>query len=115
METQVISKFWERLHETLDTHLNFSSTYHPQTEEQNERVNQMLEYMLRAWALLYERSWNKSLPYTEFSYNNSYPQSLKMTSFEMIYGRRCQTPLIWNEKNRKSLDLTYCKKLRDEF
>jgi hypothetical protein len=30
-ETQVISKFWERLHETMATHLNFSSTYYPQT------------------------------------------------------------------------------------
>jgi hypothetical protein len=28
-ETQVILKFWERLHETLDTHWNFSSAYHP--------------------------------------------------------------------------------------
>jgi hypothetical protein len=30
--TQFISKFWERLHETMDNHLNFSSTYHPQTD-----------------------------------------------------------------------------------
>jgi hypothetical protein len=29
--TQLTSKFWERLHETLDTQLGFSSTYHPQT------------------------------------------------------------------------------------
>jgi hypothetical protein len=33
-EAQVISKFWERLHETLDTHWNFSSTYHSQTDGQ---------------------------------------------------------------------------------
>jgi hypothetical protein len=31
-ETQFILKSWERLHEAMDTHLNFSSTYHPQTE-----------------------------------------------------------------------------------
>jgi hypothetical protein len=29
---QVISNFWERLHETMDTHLNFSYAYHPQTD-----------------------------------------------------------------------------------
>jgi hypothetical protein len=45
--TQFISKFWERLHETLDTQLRFSFAYHPQTE----RVNQILENMLRACAL----------------------------------------------------------------
>jgi hypothetical protein len=32
--TQFTSNFWERLHETLDTHLNFSSAYHPQTDKQ---------------------------------------------------------------------------------
>jgi hypothetical protein len=37
--TQFTSKFWERLHETLDTQLRFSSTYHPQTDGQTGRVN----------------------------------------------------------------------------
>jgi transposase InsO family protein len=48
---QFTLKFWERLHETLDTQLRFSSTYHPQTDGQTERVNQILEDMLRACAL----------------------------------------------------------------
>jgi transposase InsO family protein len=95
--TQFTSKFWERLHETLDTQLCFSSTYHPQTDGQTERANQSLEDMLRACALQYGRSWDKSLPYTEFSYNNSYQESLKMVPFEMLYGRRCRTLLFWNE------------------
>jgi hypothetical protein len=60
-------------------------------------VNQILEDMLRACALQYGRSWDKSLSYAEFSYNNSYQESLKMAPFEMLYGRRCQTPLFWNE------------------
>jgi hypothetical protein len=49
--TQSTSKFWERLHKTLDTQLRFSSAYHPQTDCQTERVNQILEDMLRACAL----------------------------------------------------------------
>jgi hypothetical protein len=53
--------------------------------------------MLRACALQYRRSWDKSLPYLEFSYNNSYQESLKMASFEILYGCRCQTPLFWSE------------------
>jgi hypothetical protein len=63
---QFISMFWEKLHKTLDTHLNFNSAYHPQTDLQTERANQILEDMLKACALQYGRSWNKSLPYTEF-------------------------------------------------
>jgi transposase InsO family protein len=57
--TQFTSKFWERLHETLDTQLRFSFVYHPQTDGQTERVNQILEDMLRACALQYGKSWNK--------------------------------------------------------
>jgi transposase InsO family protein len=87
--TQFTSKFWERLHESIDTKLNFSLAYHPQTDGQMERVNQVLEDMLRACALQYGRSKDKSLPYAEFSYNNSYRESLKMAPFEMLYGRRC--------------------------
>jgi transposase InsO family protein len=49
--TQFTSKFWERLHETLDTQLRFSSTYHPQTDGQTKMVNQILEDMLGACAL----------------------------------------------------------------
>jgi hypothetical protein len=37
-ETQFILKFWKRLYKTLDTRLNFSFAYHPQTDGQNERV-----------------------------------------------------------------------------
>jgi hypothetical protein len=57
--------------------------------------------MLRACALQYERSWNKSLLYTEFSYNYSYQESLEMTLSEMLYGRRCQTPFFWNKMGER--------------
>jgi hypothetical protein len=101
--TQFTSKFWDRLHEILDTQLRFSSAYHPQTDGQTERVNQILEDMLRAYALQYGRSWDKSLSYAEFSYNNSYQESLKMAPFDMLYGHRCRTPLFWNETEERKI------------
>jgi hypothetical protein len=101
--TQFTSKFWERLHETLDTQLHFSSAYHPQTNGQIKRVNQILEDMLRACALQYGRSWDKSLSYAEFSYNNSYQESLKMALFEMLYGHRYRTLLFWNETEERKV------------
>jgi transposase InsO family protein len=79
--TQFTSKFWERLYESLDTQLRFYSAYHPQTDGQTERVNQILEDMLRACVLQYGRSWHKSPTYAEFSYNNSYQESLKMAPY----------------------------------
>jgi hypothetical protein len=49
--TQFTSQFWQKLHESVDTKLNFSSAYQPQTDGQTERTNQILEDMLRACAL----------------------------------------------------------------
>ena len=94
--TQFTSKFWQ-LHETMGTRLEFCTAFHPQSDGQTERVNQILEDMLRACALDYGSSWEDNLPYAEFSYNNNYQASLKMAPFEALYGRRCKTPLMWDE------------------
>jgi transposase InsO family protein len=75
--TQFTSHFWQQLHEALGTHLKFISAYHPQTDGQTERTNQILEDMLRACALQDKLGWDKRLPYVEFSYNNSYQASLR--------------------------------------
>jgi hypothetical protein len=101
--SQYTSRFWKKLHESLDTQLNFSSTYHPQTDGQTERTNQVLEDMLRACALKHGGSWDKSLPYAEFSYNNSYQAILKMSPFEALYGRKCMTPLYWDQTGERQL------------
>jgi hypothetical protein len=92
--SQFTSKFWEKLHESMDTKLNFSLAYHPQTDGQTKRSNQVLENMLRACALKYGKSWDKSLPYAEFSYNNSYQASIEMTLFEALNGQQCRTSLF---------------------
>jgi hypothetical protein len=101
--TQFTSRFWEKLHESMDTKLNFSSAYHPQIDGQTERTNQILEDMLRACALKHGGSWDKSLPYAKFSYNNSYKASVKMAPFEALYGRKCRTPLYWSQIGENQL------------
>jgi transposase InsO family protein len=60
---QFTSHIWQQLEEPLDTHLKFSSAYHPQTYGQTERTNQILEDMLRACALQDKLGWDKRLPY----------------------------------------------------
>jgi hypothetical protein len=57
--------------------------------------------MLRACALQHGGSWDKSLPYVEFSYNNSYQASVKMSPFEAFYGRKCRTPLYWDQTRER--------------
>jgi transposase InsO family protein len=70
--TQFTSKFWMSLQQAMCTKLDFSIAYHPQSDGQTERVNKVLEDLLRAYVLTFDRNWESSLPYAEFSYNNSY-------------------------------------------
>ncbi|WVZ70478.1 LOW QUALITY PROTEIN: hypothetical protein U9M48_019143 [Paspalum notatum var. saurae] len=83
-DSQFTSRFWEQLHNSLDTKLRFGTAYHPQTDRQTERTNQILEDMLRACAIHYQASLNKS-------------------PFEALYGQRCRTPLFWNQIGEKQV------------
>jgi hypothetical protein len=101
--SQFIAHFWEQLYASLRTHLIHSLTYHPHTDSQTERVNQILEDMLRASVMEHQGNSDKNLSWAEFSYNNSYQESVKMAPFEVLYGRRCRTPLNWIEPREKMI------------
>ena len=98
---QFTAQFWKSLHDAMGTDLTFSTAYHPQTGGQTERVNQILEDMLRSCAIIYGKNWDECLPFAEFSYNNSYQASIGMSPFEALYGRSCRTPLNWSESGER--------------
>ncbi|KAL4379294.1 hypothetical protein GQ457_02G032210 [Hibiscus cannabinus] len=99
------SRFWESLHTALGSRLNFSTSYHPQTDGQSERVIQVLEDMLRCCIIDFQGTWEKQLPLVEFAYNNSYQASIQMAPYESLYGRRCRTPVCWAEAGQKLLPM----------
>lgn len=39
----------------------------------------------------------------EFFYNNSYQASLRMAPYEALYGRKCGSPLCWNDVGEKQI------------
>ena len=90
-DTKFTSNFWKSLIAGLETKLLFSTAYHPQTDGQMERVNQILEDMLRMHVMHQPKKWEDYLPLVEFAYNNGYQASLKMSPFEVLYGRPCNT------------------------
>src|SRR6185437_1309762 len=100
---QFIARFWEQLQESLGTKLIRSSAYHPQIDGQTERINHILEDILRACAIQYGKNWDKCQALAEFSYNNSYQASLKMAPFEALYGRRCRTLLSWSQAGERNV------------
>ena len=87
--------FWRHIFTKLNVTLNMSSGDHPQTDGQTERVNQVLEDMLRAYVSDRQTHWDSYLPLLEFAYNNSYDSSIKMAPFETLYGLPCRSSVCW--------------------
>ncbi|KAL8135207.1 hypothetical protein AgCh_010028 [Apium graveolens] len=97
------SRFWRSFQECVGTKLNMSTAYHPQTDGQSERTIQTLEYMLRVCAIDLKGSWDDHFPLIEFSYNNSFHASIGMPPYEALYGRRCRSPLYWDEVGERKM------------
>jgi hypothetical protein len=95
-DTKFTSNFWKSLMAGLKTKLLFSIAYHPKTDGKTERVNQILEDMLRMHVMHQPKKWKDYLPLVEFTYNNDYQESLKMSPFEVLYGRPCNTLVNWS-------------------
>uniref|UniRef100_A0A2N9F277 Integrase catalytic domain-containing protein n=1 Tax=Fagus sylvatica TaxID=28930 RepID=A0A2N9F277_FAGSY len=96
-------KFWKKLHMAMGTNLNFSTAFHPQTDGQSERTIQILEDMLRACAIDFRGSWEEHLPLVEFAYNNSYQASIQMAPYEALYGRKCRSPICWDDIGERKI------------
>lgn len=81
------SKFWTELFRRSDTQLRMSSSYHPQTNGQTERVNQCLEAYLRCFSHACPKKWLEWLSLAEYWYNTSLHSALGKSPFEVLYGR----------------------------
>lgn len=82
------SKFWKGLFKGFRTNLNFNTAYHPNSDGKTERVNQVIEDMIRMYVMDKPSKWEEYLHFVEFFYNNGYQASLKMSPFEALYGRK---------------------------
>lgn len=89
----ITSVIWQGLFKLTDTHLLMSSSYHPQTDGQTERLNQCLEGFLRCSVHSCPKQWAKWLPLAAFWYNTSYHSSLGKSPFEVLYGH---SPRHWH-------------------
>jgi len=55
------------------------------------------------------------LPLVEFTYNNNYHSSIGMMPYEALYGRRCRTPLCWNQDGESLvMDLEFLQQTSDK-
>ncbi|MBW0581343.1 hypothetical protein O181_121058 [Austropuccinia psidii MF-1] len=82
-----VSSFWTNLCQQLKISRDLSTAYHPETDGQTERVNQILEQYLWMYVSYHQYDWNTWLTLAEFSYNNSDHSSTKQSPFFTFYGR----------------------------
>ena len=81
-----VSQFWREVTRLLGVELGLSTAFHPQTDGQTERVNQILEQYLRCFVDYQQTNWSSLLPIAEFSYNSSTHSSTKSSPFLLNYG-----------------------------
>uniref|UniRef100_A0A2N9J8I5 Integrase catalytic domain-containing protein n=1 Tax=Fagus sylvatica TaxID=28930 RepID=A0A2N9J8I5_FAGSY len=92
-DSKFISHFWRTLWRKLGTTLQFSSSYHPQTDGQTEVVNRSLGNLLRSFVGKNIRQWDLLLAQAEFAYNRSPCQTTGHSPFEAMYGLNPIGPL----------------------
>ena len=79
--TQFVSRFWKRFLEILGIKQCLSSAYHPQSDGQSERANQVLQQYLRCFVSYHQDNWISLLSLAEFSFNNTLNASTGLTPF----------------------------------
>jgi hypothetical protein len=63
-----------------------STAFHPQTDGQTERMNQVLEAYVRAFCRYDQSDWADILPFAEYAYNNSAHSATSFSPFYANYG-----------------------------
>lgn len=80
------STLWQDIFKAMGIELRYSTSYHPQSDGQTERVNQCIENYLRCMTSSHPKRWIKHLGLAEYWYNTSFHSSLQKTPFEAMYG-----------------------------
>ncbi|KAE8890591.1 hypothetical protein PF005_g13525 [Phytophthora fragariae] len=106
-DPRFVSHFWQHIFRLLGTRLDMSTADHPQTGGQTERVNRVLEDILRSVCAAEPTKWSTLLPQVEFALNNAVHSSTGFTPFYVNGLRHPRTPLTlppasnldWGEAN----------------
>ncbi|KAH9619215.1 hypothetical protein KSS87_003192, partial [Heliosperma pusillum] len=86
------AKFWTELFKLMGSSLHFSTSFHPQTDGQTERVNALLELYLRHFVGANQKDWAKLMDVAQFSYNLQKSESTGQSPFEIVTGYQPLTP-----------------------
>ena len=95
------SRFWLCVMELLDVDVRMSTAFHPQTDGQTERVNQILEQYQRSYCSYQQDHWAELLPLAEHAYNSAFSESTKVSPFEANYDFSPRTHWLKTKKAKQ--------------
>jgi len=85
-DPKLTSHFWQALMDKLGIKTKLSTAFHPETDGQTERMNQVLEEYLHHYCSWKQDNWKELLPLGEFAINSASSESTGMSPFEANYG-----------------------------
>ncbi|MCO5577875.1 hypothetical protein L7F22_031710 [Adiantum nelumboides] len=88
------SLFWKAIWENIGTRLQFSSSFHPQTDGQSEIANSMVLDLLKSYISDQKTQWERYLSLVEFAYNNTIHSSTRKAPFEIVEGAMKVPPFL---------------------
>ena len=112
-DSRFTSNFWKALMNYMGVGIHMSSAFHPESDGNTERVNRVMEDMLRHVVASEHNSWHNYLGLVEFAINNAHHESIQATPFMLNYGRHPHTPvssLIRRDAERAANKLKYAAK-----
>ena len=91
-DSKFTAAFWKEVCRLLRIEQAMSTAFHPQTDGQTERVNRILEDMLRHYVNPMLNDWDDHLDAVEFAVNNAWQESIRTTPFMLNYGQQPRLP-----------------------
>jgi hypothetical protein len=109
-DSKFTPQLWQGLFKGFGTNLNLTIEYHPESYGNNKRTNRIIEDMIRMYVMDQPSKWEDCIRLVKFSYNNGYQASLKMSPFEALSGRKCNTLVSWdNPTDRATIGPIFVK------
>ena len=94
-DARFTGRFWVELFKLLGSELKFSTANHPQTDDQIERINALLEEYFRHYVTATQKNWVDLLDSTQLCYNLHRSFATGMNPFELVMGWQPRTPWMW--------------------
>ena len=105
----------KELNKMLGIETKLSMTYHPQTDEQIERINQELEQYLRMYINHRQNNWSEWLATAEFAFNNKVHTVTKSSPLKVNYRRELRMSFDIRKKEKNVKAEEFMKEMKDRY